>query len=136
MDTHRLVISSVHRNLEKVLVFLQQVGEQEGWPAEFMDKLLLVGSEAATNAMDHGNQFDPTKDVMMDLWLEKGSVIMAVEDQGSGFKRDEVDNPLDDENLFNTSGRGLFIIEQMSEGVRYEADGRRVLITLGFDSEG
>jgi serine/threonine-protein kinase RsbW len=49
-----------------------------------------------------------------------------VEDEGEGFVRRDIPDPLSAEHLLDTGGRGIFLIERMADEVRYERDGRRV----------
>ena len=53
-----------------------------------------------------------------------------VEDEGEGFEREEIADPLASENLLEDGGRGIFLIERMADEVIYENGGRRVGIIL------
>jgi serine/threonine-protein kinase RsbW len=44
-----------------------------------------------------------------------------VRDQGSGFKIDDLPNPLDPENLLKPSGRGIFYIRSFMDQVEFKA---------------
>ena len=44
-------------------------------------------------------------------------------DEGPGFQREDVANPLEPENLLKSSGRGLFLMEACMDEVVYEAKG-------------
>lgn len=94
---------------------------------DMLDRLMLLGSEAATNAMEHGNQYDEAKAVRLKLWKEGDRVVMTVQDEGDGFvPEDEANNPLTPENLLEDHGRGLFLMREMATALEYEDDGRRV----------
>ena len=54
--------------------------------------------------------------------------IIEVEDEGEGFLRSAVGDPLAEDNLLEDGGRGLFLIERMADDVRYERGGRRTVI--------
>jgi hypothetical protein len=43
-----------------------------------------------------------------------------VQDEGEGFDPTALPNPLDEENLLKPSGRGVFLMKQLAEDVRYE----------------
>jgi serine/threonine-protein kinase RsbW len=64
--------------------------------------------------------------------MEDDTIVMAVEDEGNGFDRGGVPDPLSAENLLRDSGRGLFIIEQLADDVSYLNDGRKLV--LRFDA--
>lgn len=94
-------------------------------------RAMLLLSEAATNAMKHGNRFDPEKMVRIEMSLEDNEVRIRVCDEGVGFEADKARDPLEQENLFHTSGRGIFLIREMANEVAYEDGGRCVTIRVG-----
>ncbi|MDA0683008.1 MAG: ATP-binding protein [Bacteroidetes bacterium] len=87
---------------------------------------VLLASEAVTNAIEHGNASDPAKKVIIDFRLNGTQAELWVEDEGDGFNRDEIANPLASENLLEDGGRGIFLIERLADGVKYEKEGRRI----------
>ncbi len=97
---------------------------------DFVYRVVLSVTEAVTNAMKHGNRFDESRYVTLDISVNGREVRVSVEDEGEGFARKEIRNPLDEENLIRPSGRGIFLMESMADEVAYENDGRRV--RLGF----
>ncbi len=131
MKAHFLSIYSYHNKLEEVIAFIERISQRESWPADMKERVLLAASEAATNAMEHGNKFDPLKTVSITVDADDASVILSVRDEGNGFLRNEVPDPLAKENLLRESGRGLFIIEQLADDVSYRDGGREIV--LRFD---
>jgi GAF domain-containing protein len=92
---------------------------------EFEIELAL--QEALANAIRHGCQGDPTKYIRCFVTYEDaGDVLIVVRDPGPGFKVTDVPNPLEGTNLFKGSGRGIFLINQLMDEVRF-ADGGREL---------
>ncbi len=87
---------------------------------------VLLASEAVTNAIEHGNASDPAKKVIIDFRLNGTQAELWVEDEGDGFNRDDIANPLASENLLEDGGRGIFLIERLADGVKYEKEGRRI----------
>ena len=87
---------------------------------------VLLASEAVTNAIEHGNASDPAKKVIIDFRLNGTQAELWVEDEGDGFNRDDIANPLASENLLEDGGRGIFLIERLADGVNYEKEGRRI----------
>jgi anti-sigma regulatory factor (Ser/Thr protein kinase) len=53
---------------------------------------------------------------------------IVVRDPGPGFDPAAVPNPLEGENVFRGSGRGVFLINQLMDEVRYADRGREVLM--------
>ncbi|MEM6335880.1 MAG: ATP-binding protein [Bacteroidota bacterium] len=122
-----LIIPSRHAELERVLTFVEAYVADHELGDDMLDRLMLLGSEAATNAMEHGNQYNEAKAVRLKLWKEGDRVVMTVQDEGDGFvPEDEANNPLTPENLLEDHGRGLFLMREMATALEYEDDGRRV----------
>lgn len=90
-------------------------------------KLALV--EAITNAMEHGNRWDPEKMVRMEAVAEPGELTVSIEDQGDGFRAQALNDPTDGENLLQERGRGVFLMHAIMDRIEYNEKGNRV--TLG-----
>ncbi len=97
---------------------------------ELVYNLVLLTSEAVTNGMKHGNAFDPEKNVTVEFVVEKKRIEISVEDEGGGFVRDVVPDPLENSHLFDSSGRGLFLLESLADEVHYELDGRKTRVVF------
>jgi len=92
---------------------------------EFEIELAL--QEALANAIRHGCQCDRTKSIQCCVTYDgAGDVLIVVRDPGPGFEVTDVPNPLEGTNLFKGSGRGIFLINQLMDEVRF-ADGGREL---------
>jgi len=74
------------------------------------------------NAIKHGNRNDSSKRVFVEFGTSMGDVpelSIRVRDQGEGFDfRRDVDPRLP-ENLEKTNGRGMFLIRNFVDEVRY-----------------
>lgn len=110
-----------------VLQFVEQFVQVYHVPETLADRVILAISEAATNAMKHGNGYDATKQVEIELSVkdDKLEVWAIVEDEGAGFDPDALPNPLDTENLLKASGRGVFLIRNLADEVHFEEQGTR-----------
>jgi anti-sigma regulatory factor (Ser/Thr protein kinase) len=92
---------------------------------EFEIELAL--QEALANAIRHGCLGDPTKFIQCCVTYEMaGDVLIVVRDPGPGFDLTGVPNPLEGTNVLKGNGRGIFLINQMMDEVRF-ADGGREL---------
>ncbi len=126
----RIEIASKFEELEMVVdaaeAFYKQCFDQE-------DRIftgVLLASEVVTNAIEHGNQNDESKRVIIEFRSLPGRSECWVEDEGNGFDREAIADPLASENLLEDGGRGIFLIERMADEVIYENGGRRVGIIL------
>ncbi len=102
---------------------------QFNYPDASTFALRLVIEEAVSNAFRHGNKMEPGKHVDIAWNIEPDSVTIAVEDQGEGFKPDEVPDPTDDDRLELPSGRGVMLIQAYMTEVEYNDKGNRVTMT-------
>jgi serine/threonine-protein kinase RsbW len=66
--------------------------------------------------------------------VENGCLTVSVQDEGAGFSRTTVRDPLTEDNLFKEGGRGIFLIEEMADEVHYEMDGRKVNMVFQLDA--
>jgi serine/threonine-protein kinase RsbW len=90
--------------------------------------LVIAMTEAVNNAIVHGNKSDPGRRVHYRLECRAEGIHCMVEDEGEGFELDEVDDPLNPDNLLRESGRGMFIISALMSDLHAErtAGGMRI----------
>jgi len=93
--------------------------------SEFEIELAL--NEALANAIKHGCKGDPTKSVRVTLECDpEHGMLLIVRDPGEGFVPEELPNPLVGERLFESHGRGIYLINQLMDEVRIEAGGTEI----------
>lgn len=125
-----LEVSSTFENLEPVIDESQTFVEAHLDDDDVIYQVVLLVSEAVTNAMKHGNRFDDGKQVRLEIVIRDDRVIVCVQDEGQGFDPEAIDNPLDDSNLFRESGRGLFLMKRMADVVTYDREQRELCLEL------
>ena len=122
-------IKSDITELEKVLLDLEKFLEEEGIDTDNRGADVIIAlSEAITNAIVHGNKEDPTKHVYVKVERVPGGILASVRDEGEGFNRDAVPDPLAQETLWNAGGRGLLIMESLADRITYQDEGREVTL--------
>jgi serine/threonine-protein kinase RsbW len=82
--------------------------------------------EALVNAIKHGHQDDPSKQVQVRYQVTRECFLVEIEDQGPGFNPKEVPDPCAPENLERCCGRGLMLIKNYMTWVRFNGTGNRV----------
>ncbi len=83
--------------------------------------------EALANAVLHGCKSDPKKQVECCVACDdEGGMLIVVRDPGAGFDPAAVPNPLEGENLLATHGRGIFLINQLMDDVRFANGGTEI----------
>ena len=109
--------------VERIMKIVRDMGCAAGKESE----IELAVQEAIANAVVHGCEEDPGRSVQVSVACdeERGMIIM-VRDPGPGFNLDEVPNPLVGDNLFADGGRGIYLINQLMDEVRYEKGGTEI----------
>lgn len=126
----RFSLKSTYEESEKVPDFVSDVQEKSNLSEETTANLMLLLSEAVTNAIVHGNKLNPSKKVDVELKIDPDKVISIVHDQGDGFDHNSTRNPLTEENLLKAGGRGIFLIKEMAESVKFFDGGRKIQFTV------
>ena len=126
----KLVLKSTYDDLNKLEGFLNDLQSDLKFDDEFYAQLMLTVSEAATNGVVHGNELDTSKKVILDATYDGKKLIITTQDEGAGFEPEEVADPLAEENIMKTSGRGVFLMGEYADEVEYQDEGRRLV--LGF----
>ena len=98
-------------------------------PDLFHDELRLGLQEALVNAAKHGNQLDPKKTVSVRYAKLDGYYWWIVADQGEGFEEpNSCTCPSPDNPFVSECGRGLFILNQVFDQVRWSNNGKEVCL--------
>ena len=105
---------------------ISEIVNDMGFDKEASEQINLAVIEAAVNAFKHGNNEDSSKRTRFEFILGREELTVIVEDQGVGFNRESVADPLDPSNLLKSSGRGIFLMETCMDSVTYEGSGRIV----------
>jgi serine/threonine-protein kinase RsbW len=96
----------------------EQFATRLGFSEDERHKITMSVREAAVNAVLHGNAYDPHKKITVAYHSSGQSLVITVTDQGRGLSEDEIPDPLAEENLLKTSGRGIFLIRSFMDEVR------------------
>lgn len=130
-------VETLHENIEFelpsamslmhiVLEYLTKRVEKLGVCKPDQSNLFVALDEAFVNAVKHGNKYDPKKLVRITAEVSKTEAKFTIEDEGEGFDVNSIPDPLDPENLFKTSGRGVLFIYNIMDEVMYNDRGNRL----------
>jgi serine/threonine-protein kinase RsbW len=97
-----------------------RVAEAAGFGEEDIHKLAMAVREGAINAFTYGNCQDPQKKITLVIEFEPEKLVIHIMDQGVGFEVSEIPDPLAEENLLRTSGRGLFLMRAFTDEFRVQ----------------
>jgi serine/threonine-protein kinase RsbW len=112
-----LTIPSRLEEMEAVHRVIQQAINEYSLSDELAHWIELSISESMINAIQHGNKADPDKEATLKISSNGDSIEIIVEDQGRGFKLDNIADPTDTANLLKPSGRGILIIRSFMDEV-------------------
>ncbi len=84
-------------------------------PLEKYYNILIAVSEAVNNAIIHGNKLNKDKKVQIVIEANNEQIDIIIHDEGEGFEPDELNDPRAPENLLKDSGRGVFLIKELSD---------------------
>lgn len=96
-------------------------------------RLCTVVAEAVANAMLYGNDGDPSRQVIIDVELAVDRLVIGVSDEGDGFDHRLIPQPIDEESIEATRGRGLFMIHHLADSVAFNDRGNTIWMTLPRD---
>jgi serine/threonine-protein kinase RsbW len=116
--TFELTIPSKLEKLEEVTKLIGEATKAFGLSEDIAYWMELTISESMINAIRHGNQSDPTKEAYLSISFDGESVEIIVEDEGEGFKLEELADPTQAENLLKPCGRGILIIRSFMDDVK------------------
>lgn len=94
--------------------------------------LNLILDEALINAMEHGNRWDPEKDIMIRIIFKGDTVEVIIEDEGDGFDYCDKKNRDNKPNALDLRGRGIFLINKLSN-TEWINKGNTVKINIPVD---
>src|ERR1700682_3616489 len=87
-----------------------RVAEAAGFGEDDCYRSGMSVREGVINAFHYGNKERPDKKIYLALDLTPEEMVIHVLDEGQGFDLGSVPDPLAEENLLCTSGRGIFLM--------------------------
>ncbi len=91
------------------------------------EELFLVIDEALTNAMEHGNKWDPSRKVYIEVRKNTDHLEVTIEDEGQGFDYKNAGQSNGVLKNLKPRGRGVFIIKQFCEPT-WNEKGNKILL--------
>jgi serine/threonine-protein kinase RsbW len=86
------------------------VAASQGFDDDSCHKISLAVREGVANAFYYGNRERPEKLIRLVFEVDSARLVVHILDQGRGFSLSDVPDPLAEENLLKTSGRGIFLM--------------------------
>ena len=105
---------------------VDELSSEHNISADVYGNILIAALEGANNAILHGNKLDENKFVNISVKLDETKLRITIEDEGTGFDYKNVPDPTAPENIENVNGRGIFLMEKLSDHIEFTRNGATV----------
>ncbi len=113
--------------VDPVVQGIMQLVKQMQCAAGKEEAIQLALNEALANAVVHGAKADPTKFIECDVACDSvRGILIVVRDPGKGFDPESIPNPIAGENVFSDHGRGIYLINQLMDDVKFLKNGTEI----------
>ena len=126
----QIKVNSKIENLRRVEKFVDEISAVCKLNSELYGNILIATLEAANNAIVHGNKLKEELEVLITATYVDSVLKICIEDKGSGFDYSHIPDPTSPENIENVSGRGVFLMEKLSDGIEFKNNGSIVELTF------
>lgn len=116
-------VSAITPAVDEVMAVVREMGCAAGQEHE----VEMALREALANAVRHGTLNDPKKEVQCCVACDtRRGILLVVRDGGPGFDPSTLPSPIVGQNVFESHGRGIFMIYQLMDEVRFEKGGAEI----------
>jgi serine/threonine-protein kinase RsbW len=116
-------VNAISPIIANIMAIIKEMGCAAG--REFEIELAL--NEALANAVEHGSARDASKQVQCCVACDHArGMLIIVRDPGPGFDPSSIPSPVVGRNIFSTGGRGIYLINQLMDEVRFEKGGAEI----------
>jgi len=112
-------LNSTMESVSEVEAAADKMAEEAGLDEDERFRIGMAVREAAVNAVLHGNEYDPEKQINVSLENTGKSLVISIADQGKGLNPETIPDPLAPENLLRGTGRGIFLIRSFMDEVHF-----------------
>ncbi|MEM9556771.1 MAG: ATP-binding protein [Acidobacteriota bacterium] len=126
----RIAIKSRYDHIDLIQVVVDDALARLGLDDDPRHWVGIAVREAVANAIKHGNQQDPDKEVEVELAVAGEEAVIRVHDRGEGFDPESVPDPLAPENLLRPNGRGIFYMRRFMDEITYARTATGTVVTM------
>jgi len=106
-------------SVSEVEAAAEKLAAEAGLDEDGQFHIAMAAREAAVNAVLHGNEYDPAKQLTASFENTGEALVIKVTDQGKGLDPATLPDPLAPENLLRGTGRGIFLIRSFMDEVHF-----------------
>ncbi|TAF77982.1 MAG: ATP-binding protein [Bacteroidetes bacterium] len=132
MKPLKIEFASAIENINLVENFINTAKDEFNISDISYGNIMVAVTESVNNAIIHGNHQDTEKKVFLTFELQSDKLKATVEDQGTGFDFENLPDPTAPENINKIGGRGVFLIKNLSDEVRFFDGGKKVEMFFGL----
>jgi anti-sigma regulatory factor (Ser/Thr protein kinase) len=120
MESYSLKYPSIAASESLMLDDISDLLERLGLDREMKHKIMLVVSEAFTNAYLHGNRENPAMEIKIDLTVKESEITVDISDEGK--EREGLKNILNKKPAapLGENGRGVDLMRHYADKIRFE----------------
>jgi serine/threonine-protein kinase RsbW len=112
-------LSSTMESVSELEAVADKLAEEAGLDEDTRFHVTMAVREAAVNAVLHGNDYDPSKQITVSAENTGTALVFKIADQGKGLDPETIPDPLAPENLLRGTGRGIFLIRSFMDEVHF-----------------
>lgn len=127
---YKRVVPSDPDLLPELEEYIIQIAQEVNLDDTKINNLALSFSEAISNCMKHGNRFDKSKTVTVTVTVSDSKLKIMLKDEGKGFDLEAVPDPTKPENILKDSGRGIHIMRNFLDDLKYNFTPQGTEVTL------
>lgn len=128
LEKYHLTLDSRLESVNQVEALVDTIKEELDLGDEMYGNIIVSVTEAVNNAIIHGNREDTDKKVEVSVAKDHHSLIFYIKDEGGGFDFNNLPDPTAPENLEKPTGRGVFLMKNLSDLVVFSDNGSVVEI--------
>jgi serine/threonine-protein kinase RsbW len=118
-DRLYLTLPSTNGSVDDIEAAAEKLAVETGLDEDECFHVSVAAREAAVNAVLHGNEYAPSKQVTARLENTGAALVITISDQGKGLDPATLPDPLAPENLLRGSGRGIFLMRSFMDEVHF-----------------
>jgi anti-sigma regulatory factor (Ser/Thr protein kinase) len=133
MESRSLSISNKTDELERLRLFIENLGNDWSLKAELKFELNLILEEYLTNLIDYGYHDAEEHEINIGISKEETQLRIIITDDAGPFNiletpdNEEIDKPVEERQI---GGLGIHFIKKLADGLRYASEGGKNQLIL------
>ena len=134
MKKHTLKIKSDINQIHEVEKFIEDICDYYNINNSYFGNIVVAVSEAVENSIIHGNKCDTSKTVHISFEANQKGIVFTIEDEGDGFKFDNIPDPTDIQSNPEKKGTGIFLIKTLTDEALFLNNGGKIQLKFNITS--